>query len=34
MKLVFAHQPSGFSNDENDSPSVVNTLLQKGISGD
>jgi hypothetical protein len=34
MRLVFTHQPTGFSKDENDSPSVVNNLLQKGIPGD
>lgn len=31
MEIIFTHQTSGFSNDDNTSPSVVNTLLQKAI---
>jgi magnesium-transporting ATPase (P-type) len=36
MEIIFTHQVSGFSTDDKTSPSVVNTLLQKGIpkSGD
>ncbi|MEI9946433.1 MAG: discoidin domain-containing protein [Chitinophagaceae bacterium] len=31
MEIIFTHQTSGFSKEDNSSPSVVNTLLQKRI---
>lgn len=31
MDIIFTHQVSGFSIEENSSPSIVNTLLQKDI---
>jgi len=31
MKIIFTHQASGFSKEENVNPSIVNALFQKGI---
>src|SRR5690606_10932852 len=31
MDIIFTHQTSGFSKDDGASPSVINTLLQKGL---
>jgi len=33
MEIIFTHQSSGFANEETSSPSIINTLLQKGIPG-
>jgi hypothetical protein len=32
MEIIFSHQSSGFTKDETSAPSILNTLLQKGIS--
>jgi len=32
MNIIFQHQPSGFSKEDGDSPSVINQLLTKGMS--